>query len=77
MLAAYGYDASRILLSTDIDASEEMAAAHTFLKGSALDGDAEGFSLESCAHPGQFVTVGGDGTLRLTDGSDAQACSFR
>ena len=70
-------DDGKVLLSTDADATEEMAAAQTFLRGSALNEDAEGFSLESCAYPGQFLTVAEDGTLALTDGADAEACSFR
>ncbi len=67
----------KVVLSTDADATDEMAAAQTFLKSSALNGEVDGYSLESCSDPGMFITVSSDGTLMLTDGADAEASSFR
>ena len=34
-------------------------------------------SFESVSNPGRYLTAAANGTLTLTDGSDAAACTFR
>lgn len=63
-----------VVLSQDIDGSESYATAQTFRSMTGL-GDQEGVSFESVKFPGQYLTLK-DGVLTLTDGADADSCTF-
>lgn len=67
-------DQNQIVLSQDVDASEQSAKAQTFHVVSALNGG-EGVSFESITQKGMFITLV-DGKLELTDGTDTQNASF-
>ena len=60
-----------VLLSQDYDG--KMAESQTFKTVSGLAG--EGVSFESVAYEGKYLTLSG-GYAKLTDGSDAAACTF-
>jgi len=62
---------STVVLSQDYDG--KMAEAQTFITVGGLSG--EGVSFESLAYEGMYLTLTG-GVASLTDGSNAEACSF-
>ncbi len=57
------------------DYSGYFGNAQTYRVVEALNGSG-GISFESAQSPGKYVTLSSAGTLLLTDGSDADACSF-
>jgi hypothetical protein len=65
-----------VFLAQDVSGSDSYASAQTFRTLSGLS-DQNGVSVtfESVKFPGRYLTLL-DGTLTLTDGSDAAACTF-
>ena len=69
----------KIVLSQDTDASAETAASQTFISTTALNGDENGTSfmlLSSTDDAPRYISVSEDGSLVVTDGSDADSSTF-
>ncbi len=63
-----------ITIAQDADASDETSERQTWHTVTGL-ADSEGVSFESVYFPGYYLTIV-DGIACLTDGSDAEACTF-
>lgn len=56
------------------NANRNLTKAQTFKTVKGLSGD--GVSFESVANPGTYLTVGKGAIMKMTDGSDADSCTF-
>ena len=64
-----------VTLSQDVDGSEDTAKNQTFKTTTSLNGKEGMISFESVSYEGTYLTVS-NGIITLSDGSDADACSF-
>lgn len=62
------------LVKLSQNASGKLGVSQTFRTVKGLSG--EGVSFESVAEEGMFITDAGGGVMKLTDGSDKDACTF-
>ncbi|MCD8390558.1 MAG: family 43 glycosylhydrolase, partial [Firmicutes bacterium] len=69
-------DGTSVILTQQDTTEDALARKMTFKTVEGINGNTSAVSFESVAKPGYFLTVNSKGTLALSDGTDADACSF-